>query len=375
MRIIDFSPEIADAWNDCCDASDQAWLFHRAEWLGIEQAFLMPANHSFAIVSGERVVGVQPLYQTAGGLGAWIETVVHSGFHRHTGLALRPDLEPHEAKAARSLAMRRIEEVASKIDADRIQLNVQNLTPESFTTQRQEIPFWMHGYGFHLGLNFSPTGVVPVPGMSICVADQVVDLRPPEDALFAGLDESARRAVRKATGGGLTHEMITEFTPDTLEAYYTLALASAARTGEALASRDYFARLFDVLGRQQRLVLILCRVEGVNVAAVLLGIEKGAASYMGGISDPAYLHLRVNDYAHWTAILSARQLGLHWYRLGPIFPEAGEEWPIARVSRFKSKFGGRSFTTIQGSKFLKPAKYLAGGADQLALMATPDVTV
>ncbi len=57
--------------------------------------------------------------------------------------------------------------------------------------------------------------------------------------------------------------------------------------------------------------------------------------------------------------------GLH-YRFGPAFPEVPDDWPIARVSRFKEKFGGQSFTTIQGSLFLKPEKYLAGAAGHLS---------
>ena len=365
MKVVAFDSVPPGDWNACCDASQQAWLFHRAEWIGIETANFTPANLAFALVSSDRVVGVQPLYFMEVGLGAWAERLVHSGFHRHTGLALAPDLAPHEIKAARSLAMRRITEAAEGMDADRIQLNVQNLAPESFTPDRQEVPFWVSDHGYRQGLNIGPSGVVPFPGLATCCADQIVPLSEPEEFLFAALDESCRRAVRKGAASGLQAAAVTGCTSQTVDRYYELALVSAQRTGETLAPKGYFEHLVQVLGPSQKVAVVFVTLEGETVAAILLGLEKGSASYLGGVSDSRFLHLRVNDFAHWEAIRWAKAAGLAWYRLGPIFPELPPDWPVSKVSRFKGKFGGRSFSTIQGSRFLKVEKYLAAMDDLL----------
>ena len=104
------------------------------------------------------------------------------------------------------------------------------------------------------------------------------------------------------------------------------------------------------------------------MAALWLLIHKGAAHFLGGVSDPAYLPMRVNDFLHWSAIVWANHQGLTHYRLGPVFPELPDDWPVARVSRFKGKFGGISYSTIQGSYFRHPEKYLETGRTQLSTL-------
>ena len=359
MKIVKFSIEIEAKWNTCCDHSSRAWLFHRAEWVTIEIEQLSGLNYSFAIIEGDVVVAIQPLYFTEVGLGAWAERLLHSGFHRHTGLACLDSLPDSIMRAAQKLAMKHIDELASQLRVDRIQLNVQNLTPESFSRDRQEVPFWVLDYGYHLGLRFGPMGIYPSPGMSTCAADQIIDLSQTEDALFAMLEDTCRRAVRKAESALLQVDARVLDASGFVDAYYELATASAGRTGEAIATIQYFRVLADRLAPASRLAMIFALHEGQRIACVLLGVDKGAATFLGGVSDPDFLHMRPNDFCHWSVIKWAKKSGLARYRLGPIFPELPEDWPISKVSRFKAKFGGRPYTTIQGSKFLNPEKYVA----------------
>ncbi|MEO7728976.1 MAG: hypothetical protein ABIS45_17120, partial [Burkholderiales bacterium] len=55
---------------------------------------------------------------------------------------------------------------------------------------------------------------------------------------------------------------------------------------------------------------------------------------------------------------------------GPSFPEVPKDWPIARVSKFKTKFGARPFTTIQGSLFRHPDKYLAAAQFHISTLCS-----
>ena len=238
MKVVAYSELKRDDWNRTCEASSQAWLFHRREWIEIEEKFFFARNYSFAIADGNCIAGVHPLYAadiplTTGGK----ESLLHSGIHRHTGLALSPSLSSAETKAARSAAMHHIFDLAERLDADRIQLNSHNLAPENRSANRQEIPFWVEHHGFHLGLNFGPGGFVAAPGMSTCNADQLVELTGDPECLFSTLDESCRRAVRKAQKSGLKAK---EGTDDSCVAdYYRLAERSAERTGEARPPIDY----------------------------------------------------------------------------------------------------------------------------------------
>ncbi|MBK7674976.1 MAG: GNAT family N-acetyltransferase [Candidatus Accumulibacter sp.] len=350
MKVLPFDEADLSEWDRLCDSSADAWLFHLSSWVTLESNFFFPgSNASFAVHDGHKIVAVQPLYVATLGLGAWSETLVHSGIHRHTGLALLDGLEPGVIKAVRSVAMRRIEILAKHVSADRIQLNIQNLAPKRTNGECSEIPFWVSGFGYFLGVGIGPGGLAPAPGLATCCADQMVELTMPEESLFSALDESCRRAVRKAQGQCLScNEGAGD---DVVRDYYALAERSAKRTGESLAPRGYYEDLWNALGPQGSCRFLFVCSAGQKIAALLLLIDKGAAHFLGGVSDPEFLPMRVNDFMHWSAIVWAKRQGLHVYRLGPVFPELPDDWPVAKVSRFKGKFGGKSVPIIQGVAF------------------------
>jgi hypothetical protein len=358
MRAVPFG-EVSNAeWNTVVQRSSDAWLFHDAAWIAIESTYFPNHNRSFALVAGGELVGVQPLYVCDQGIG-WVERLVHCGVHRHTGLALVDGLDAGPVKAARKEAIRHMASVAAAERADRIQLNAQNLAPANLSLDRAESPFWLE-HGFHFGLQFGPAGLEPAPGMSTCCVDLIVDLTGTEEQLFAALQD--RNAVRKAMAAGVTLEAGGA---DAIEAYVEIAIAAAERTGEALPSRDYFAELERAFAPSGRIAVLFARHEDRRVAAALLAIDKAAASYLGGCSLPEAMPLRVNDFLQWSVQVWGRGRGLHRYRLGPHFPDVPPDWPIAKVTWFKTKFGARSVPVIQGSRFLSPGKYQSVGTARL----------
>ena len=368
MKVVGAAEVGPEQWDDACRKSGWAWLFHHSGWLTLEERFFGHRSLSFALLDGDAVIGVHPLYRSDVGIG-WIEKLLHSGIHRHTGLALIDDLSAATVSEAWALAMGHVMDTARTEDADRIQLNSQNLCPYNLDHRRQEIPVWVRDYEFELGLNFGPNGMLPVPGMSTCCADQIVALGPAAPELFSGLDNSCRRAVRKAQAAGLEFE--ASGVADVVAAYWELAQLAAQRTGEQLPSPEYFEFLDLHLRPRGHTAMLFARDAGRRVAGLLLAIDKTAVSYLGGVSNPDYLPMRVNDFLHWSAMLWAKEQGHRHYRFGPAFPEVPADWPIARVSRFKQKFGAHSATTIQGSKFLKPEKYLEGGVAHLSRLCAP----
>jgi hypothetical protein len=362
VKVIPYIEISAADWNTVCEQSADAWLFHRSDWIALEIEHFKYINRSFALQERGHIVAVHPLYVSDPSSDAADERLLHSGVHRHTGLACYDTLDSGVRHAAQVAAMRHIHLVAHADGVHRIQLNAQNLAPANRGQTREEIPFWVLNHGYYLGLNCSPAGIVPAPGMATCQADQVVNLLVPEERLFAGLKDSCRRAVRKAIASKLEFTIVEA---NAVSRYYDLAKRSAQRTGESLVSQHYFEDIWQYLKPRHRCAIAIVKHEGKDVAALLLGIDKGAATFLGGVSDPTALHLRVNDFMHWQAMLWLKSIGAELYRLGPVFPEVPEDWPIARVSRFKKKFGGRSVPIIQGSYFLAPDRYLDGGTRAL----------
>lgn len=343
-------------WDAVVAASPQGWVFHRRSWISIETGYGGARCLSFGLMSGGRLVAVQPLYCSQVGLGAFVETLIHTGLHRHTGLALLPGLQPEKIAAARSIAMNAIVQAAGQHDADRIYLAHQNLAPQSLSVERREIPFWVIDYGFELGNSFGPVGIAPAPGLATTVVDQIVDLTQSEEMLFARLEESCRRAIRKGLKAGLqTSDLGTS--SNHMDEYWRLANLSAERTGEQLPDRGYYETICAELGPLDVFDVVFVASSGAPVAAAILLRDKGACHFLSGVSDPAHLANRVNDVLHWSAILHAKKKGDAVYRLGPYFPSVPRGWPIETVTRFKSKFGATPWTIVQGSRYLKPERY------------------
>jgi len=367
VQIIKYCDVSSNDWNRLCEASDEAWFFHRYEWLDIEADYFAKANHSFGILADDGcLIGIHPLYLRDVALGTWCENLLDSGFHRHTGLALVNGLPVNDVKASQRLAMQHIFTLADSLGAQRIQLNANNAAPKNLSAEREEIPFWVRDYGFHLGLCFNQIGgIVPSPGLTTCHADQIIKLGgSDEEELFGNLSQACRRAIRKARRSNLEIVVSTEYAM--VDTYYTLAEISAQRTGENLAPKDYYQLLLQCFAPHGNVAMLFVLHEGMTTGALLLVRYKSVVSYMGGISHHDYLPLRINDFMHWSAISRARLEGYLYYKLGPVFPELPLQWPISKVSRFKGKWGAQSIPIIQGSFFLiNIEKYIADAKVQL----------
>ncbi len=361
MKVKKFSEVSRTAWNTVYEKSDDAWIFHCHEWVELESRFFGEMNLSFALEGEEGAcLGIHPLYLRKSGLEEWVETVLDCGIHRHTGLALLDSLNHRRKAVLRDMAMQHIFKLAEQFDVDRIQLNAHNLAPRNLSTKREEIPFWVVDYHFHLGLHFNSKGYNPVPGMASCCADQIVSLEGVStEILFRQLEESCQRAIRKA----LKSNLATGFMEgdEAILEYYRLARISSERTGESLPPCEYYDEIFSNFHPLGKCEVLFAMHDSKKVAALLLLMDKRSVNFLAGTSDPEYLSLRVNDFLHWSAIQWAKEKGFHYYRLGPIFPEVPKAWRLYQVSRFKKKFGGKSFNTIQGSYFRKLESYLTNG--------------
>jgi Acetyltransferase (GNAT) domain len=365
MKVLPFSDITAADWDGFCSRSPQAWIFHKAGWIALEAHYSKSENRSFGLVSGDRLVAVMPLLISRLSFGSFVELLVHNGLHRHTGLAFAPDLDATELAAAQRVSVNTILQVAASLDADRIYLAQQNLAPESLSAAREEIPFWIIDHGFQLGNSFGPLGLAPAPGLASTVVDQIVSLARPDDELFGALTKSCRYTVRKAMEEDFHTENLAA-NESCIDDYYQLALLSAQRTGEAIPDRDYYSTVRDMLLPSGSCSFLFASLNGQKVAAAILLHDKGATYYFSGVSDPSFLAQGVNDLLQWKMLLFAKDRGDQHYRLGPYFPGLPREWPVSKVSRFKSKFGARPWTIVQGSKFLKPERYVKLAQEHVA---------
>jgi len=307
-----------------------------------------------------------PLFKSQLPLGPFIENLFHAGVHRHAGIAVSDALTIVERTEAENLALSTCISLAVEGTADRLQLSVQNAAPRWRPGSADSIPFWASSGRVNYGLYTGPNGITPFPFASTLALDQFYDLSVDPDIPGIGISSSARTAARKATGHGINISVTDN--RDSLELLVDKISKSRQRTKEHTPDSLYFDEL--LRGECSRNIITLTarhRTRGV-VGILVISIYKNVAHFLHGYSDPESLEFRVNDLLHLRAIEWARAEKMDFYRLGPFFPEVPRDWPISKVSRFKTKFANASIPIRQGSVFFQREKYIDLGMHALAQM-------
>ena len=357
MRLVPYDDVAASEWNRVCDACDDAWLFHRYEWIQLEMCRLTASNHSFGIMAKDQLIGIVPLFQSAFPIGPFTESLLHTGIHRHTGIAIAESLNPVQKAEVESLALKACLKTAVELEVDRLQLNVQNAAPRWRPGGVVSLPFWASSENVHFGMYSGPNGIVPIPFMSTLAVDLFYDLSVSPEIPGLGVSSSARTAARKAFTNGLRATWVTPV--NQVGMILDIAEKSSRRSGEAMPNIAYFTRLLNNASFEPYIHILVVRDKSNREVGVLVLAElKGVVHFLHGFSDPEYINLRINDYMHSEAIKWARDQTFSFYRLGPYFPEVPRDWPISQTSWFKKKYANSSVPVRQGSIFLKRDKYM-----------------
>lgn len=353
MKIVSFVNIQHKQWDEFVVSSLDTWFFHYSAWIKIESKYFVNQNLSFAAVEGDQIIAICPAYLRTINRG-WEELTIDSGHHRHAGIAFAEKLDDAMSGACAAKVMEHLHVLRREYNADRILLNSHNLALSNINAENRTIPFWIKDYAFQPGMMFTENGEMSCPGFYAVCADQIVDLSLSEEKLFTNAESSFRRAVKKASNGGVILKIADV---NAIEDYYDLAKVSAKRTRQTIMSKGYYEELVAAFGGQDKLAILVAYKDDVPVAGLLLILEKMGVNFFGGVSHPDYLQFRVNDFIHWKAICWAKEKGFLRYRLGPVFPSLPSSWNICKVSRFKQKLGGRSVEIIQGSYYSSFEKY------------------
>jgi lipid II:glycine glycyltransferase (peptidoglycan interpeptide bridge formation enzyme) len=146
-----------------------------------------------------------------------------------------------------------------------------------------------------------------------------------------------------------------------LDVFYRLFEETAKRDGLAIHSRDYYAALFALAGKQSgvELRLYIAAHEGEDLAAIIVLFRRGTfaqgnaqgsglggsfrggeAVYLYGASSNNKRNLMAPYLLQWTAMKDAGASGCTRYDLFGIPPNDDPSHPMAGLYRFKTGFGG-----------------------------------
>lgn len=164
-----------------------------------------------------------------------------------------------------------------------------------------------------------------------------IDLRPGPDALWDGLDESARRAIRKARKNGVA----IRFADDeaTLRTFFRMHLEVRKYKYRLLAQPyAFFERIWERFIVPGRGTIAAAMHDGEMVGAIFFVEFGDTLYYKFNASSRAHLELRMNDLMLWESIRHARERGAAYMDLG--LSDADQDGLI----RYKRKYAGEEDT-------------------------------
>lgn len=184
-------------------------------------------------------------------------------------------------------------------------------------------------------------------GMPVQVPDTVIlDLRPGEDEIAAGMKPKWRYNTRLAEKKGVSVEREGE---ESLPLFYSLYETTAKRDGIGIHPASYYRKLFQTAGEYSRanpgsglrLSLWVARHEGQPLAAIITLQSGKHATYLYGASSNLKRNLMPAYALQWQAMRAAKAEGCEDYDFFGIPPDASPDHPMAGLYQFKTGFGGR----------------------------------
>lgn len=162
----------------------------------------------------------------------------------------------------------------------------------------------------------------------------ILDLTPPIEELRRRLDKKWRNQLTRSEKNGLTVS-----SGDSSEEYGVFceiySQMRRRKSFETTVDADEFGRIQDALTDSQRMRVLICRDQGVPVAALVASAMGKSAIYLLGATSDNGLNSKGAYLLQWTLICWLKERGIKSYDLGGIDPEANPG-----VYHFKRGFSG-----------------------------------
>lgn len=201
---------------------------------------------------------------------------------------------------------------------------------------------------------------------------QIIDISQSEQDLLAQMKEKGRYNIKIAQREGVVIKSSKK-----IDDFYKIFIETAKRDGFSIRPRNYFEKMFEILG--ENVELLIAEFQGKIIAAEIVTFYENTASYLYGASSSENRNVMAPYLLHWEAIKRAKEKGCKYYDLLAVNPGDvdrsqstvnrneensvnGERLSVnhkySGITRFKEQFGGRK-VHITGSYDLvfKPTWY------------------
>jgi peptidoglycan pentaglycine glycine transferase (the first glycine) len=188
-------------------------------------------------------------------------------------------------------------------------------------------------------------GFVPTPYATHVRHEWVLDLRPDEKELLAGMKEKWRYNIRLAGRKGVTVRR-GQGEAD-LDSFYRIYQTTSERDQFFIHDKGHYDDVMRLFSTGNRAALFLAEHEGKAIAGIIV-LRLGRWSwYMYGASSNEQRNLMPNHLLQWNGMQWARAQGCWYYNfrgIPDILEEGQELWG---VYVFKRGFGGYAIRSLQ----------------------------
>lgn len=174
----------------------------------------------------------------------------------------------------------------------------------------------------------------------------VVDVRPSEQELLAGMKMSWRYNVRAAERKAVVIREAT--TPQDIDTWYRLYQETAARDGFFIHPRDYYAKVLELYRSRGAAVQFLAEYEGTPIAGLIVARCGPVATSMFSASSNQHRDRRPNHALQWTGMRWAKAHGCTLYDFRAIAEKLEPTEADYSLYTYKEGFGGYSVLTMEG---------------------------
>lgn len=171
----------------------------------------------------------------------------------------------------------------------------------------------------------------------------VLDIRPDEEKILAGMKKTWRYCVRLASRKDV---QVREGQGSAdIDLFYRLLNTTSNRDSFLIFERDFYQRFIQLYG--DRAKLFIAEYEGQPLGAAILVVHGRWCWYMYGASSNEHRDRMPNHLLQWTAFQWAKAQGCWYYNFRGIPDILAEDQPMWGVYMFKSGFGGYAVRSLQ----------------------------
>lgn len=173
----------------------------------------------------------------------------------------------------------------------------------------------------------------------------MLDIRPSEEELLAGMKEKWRYNIRLSGRKGV--QVREAHAPEDVETFYRLYQETAARDGFFIHPQQHYADLLRLYGERDAAVLLLAEYDATPIAGLIAVRCGSVTTYMFGASSNLHRNRMPNHLLQWTAIRWAKAHGCTIYDFRAIAEVLDPAEDLYSLYTYKQGFGGYSILALE----------------------------